>query len=56
MVEHRYHLVDTSHPELRTLAKLPKEEVHRIVRQEHSKPVVAISERAFRKALAAGWW
>lgn len=56
MVEHRYHIIDSKHPELQTLARVSAESAHKIVQKERSGPVVAISDRALKKAIAAGWW
>lgn len=56
MAERKYHVIDTSHPELKTVALVDRIQAHRLMRQEKGRPLVAISEETLKKAIAAGWW
>lgn len=55
MAQNRYYLVDSS-KNLKTIALIDRRRVHQVIRQETEKPTVALSERAMKKAIAAGWW
>lgn len=55
MAAHKYYLIDTSRGRSAPMVPTNSTAAGRVIRSKPKTPVVALSERALRKALEAGW-